>query len=716
MTITIGLAGNPNCGKTTLFNRLTGSSQRVGNWPGVTIDRKSGKLRHAVDTEIVDLPGIYSMSPYSPEERISREFLVKDRPDAVINIVDATNLERNLFLTLQILDTGIPVVIALNMMDALEKRGDTIDAGNLSARLGCPVVPISALKGDGVDQLIERAVQVAKDGNSFQPVRFEDDVEKAISAAADALRGKVKDDELRWFAVKMVEKDPEILEEYSAEAASISGAIDELEQSRDDESDSIIADGRYTFISEAVGESMTRAPVDERGTRSDRIDRIVTSRIWGLPIFLAIMVSLFLLIIGYGDFTGIGTYFTDLVNGWVEEVAQPAVEDWCIENDVSEPLTGLLVTGIIGGVGAVLGFLPQMLWLFLGMCILEDIGYMARAAFVMDRVFRHFGLSGKSFIPVLTGVGCGIPGIMATRTIESERDRRITAMTVTFMPCGAKLPFIALIAGAFFGQNGFVAVFTYILGVAMVLLSGIILKKFKNLAGQPSPFIMELPPYHIPNWFSVAKTTLDRCWAFVKKAGTLILLTCVLIWFLASFTIGLEYIGDSETSGSILQNVGEVIRWVFQPLGWGDDYRFTVSSITGLMAKENIVGTLGVLFGTEVSEEGEEIWEILGNSLSTAAGFSFLLFNLLCAPCFAAIGAMHRELGGWKDTAMAVAYQCLMAYGVASIGYVIGGLIWGNTIELSGIVVCVISAIILAYLLLAKDPFKQLHKKEAESS
>ena len=712
MAITIGLAGNPNCGKTTLFNRLTGSNQRVGNWPGVTIDRKSGKLKGVDDAEIVDLPGIYSMSPYSPEERVSREFLIKDRPDAVINIVDATNLERNLFLTMQVLDTGIPTVVALNMMDALEKNGDSIDVGKLSDRLGCPVVPITALNGTGVDNLVRKAVEVAKAGKPQEPVPLGDEIEKAVSAASEALKGKVADEDLRWYSVKLVENDPEIAETYAAEKESISDVLKSLEDEHDDECDAIIADARYNDISDIVSSAMTRAPRDERGTVSDRIDRIVTHRIWGLPIFILTLSAVFLLIIGidndYLSIPGIGTHFTNLLNDWIDHY-NGVVQDWCDSNDVSPALSGLLCDGIIAGVGAVLGFLPQMLFLFFALCILEDIGYMARAAFVMDRIFRYFGLSGKSFIPALTGIGCSIPGIMATRTIESERDRRLTAMTVSFMPCGAKVPIIVTIAAGLFGNNGLIAVFAYILGIIMILVSGIILKKFRKFAGKPAPFIMELPPYHVPAWFNVGRTTLDRGWAFVKKAGTIILLATVIVWFLSSYDTSFEYLGAGTTVGSMLAGFGEAVCFIFVPLGWGDNWEFTVSTVTGLIAKENVPDTFAVLFGDDYED-------VLSTMLTPAAGLGFLAFNLICAPCFAAIGAMHRELGSWRDTGLAVLYQCLMAYGVASIVYLVGSLIDGSPLETSGIIVGIIALVIIGFFLVVKDPLMQLKKLKHEDA
>lgn len=729
MSLTIALAGNPNSGKTTMFNKLTGANQRVGNWPGVTIDRKTGKIR-GTDYELVDLPGIYSLSPYSPEEIVSRNFLVDDRPDAVINIVDATNLERNLFLTLQIIDTGIPTVVALNMMDQVRKLGDQIDVGKLSKELGVPVVPVSALNSEGIKELVAEVSKVAESKTSPEPLYFDGDVEATISQASEAMRGKVPDEALRFYAVKLVENDHAVTEKFPEAADAVAGAKRELEAKKDDECDSIVADGRYTRITDIVEDVVKRAPRDERGTFSDRVDRIVTHRIWGIPIFIGVIAVVFFGIIGfsYGDFevVGIGTYCTDWVNDvFIGEWIDPAVRSWCESDGVFSAWDALLCSGIIGGVGAVIGFLPQMLLLFLALCILEDIGYMARIAFVMDRVFRHFGLSGKTLIPLLVGTGCGVPGVMASRTIESERDRRITAMTTTFIPCGAKLPVIAMITGAIFPGNGLIAVFCYVMGIIMVLVSGIILKKLRSLSGTPSPFIMELPPYHIPSASNIIKGTLDRGWAFCKKAGTIILVTCILLWFLASFDTGLNYIGDNTGDAqSILAAFGEAVCFIFAPLGWGDNWELTVGTITGLIAKENVVGTFGTLFGIEAGDNGEGLEMVLAGMLTKSSGLAFLAFNLICAPCFAAIGAMHRELGRWKDTAMAVAYQCLLAYAVALIIYgftsYIGG--WnsltvdGSLVEqaapIGSTVAAVVVLAIIVYLLWAKDPFRQLSGKD----
>lgn len=729
MSLTIALAGNPNSGKTTMFNKLTGANQRVGNWPGVTIDRKVGKIR-GTDYELVDLPGIYSLSPYSPEEIVSRNFLIEDRPDAVINIVDATNLERNLFLTLQIIDTGIPTVVALNMMDQIRKLGDTIDIDKLSKDLGCRVVPVSALNAEGIKELVKAVGEVAEAKQRPEPMYFDGDVEAVISQAREAMKGKVPDDLLRFYSVKLVERDNAVIEKFPEADGRIAGAVRELEDEKDDEADSIIADGRYTRITEIAKASVKKAPRDERGTFSDRVDRIVTHRIWGIPIFIGVIAVVFFGIIGFswGDFeiVGIGTYCTDWVNDvFIGEWIDPAVRDWCASDGNFSALDALLCSGIIGGVGAVIGFLPQMLLMFLALCILEDIGYMARIAFVMDRVFRHFGLSGKTLIPLLVGTGCGVPGVMASRTIESERDRRITAMTTTFIPCGAKLPVIAMITSAVFPGNGLIAVFCYVMGIIMVLISGIILKKLKSLSGTPAPFIMELSPYHIPSATNIIKGTLDRGWAFCKKAGTIILLSCIILWFLASYDTGLNYIGDNTGDAqSILAAFGEAVCIIFAPLGWGDNWELTVGTITGLIAKENVVGTFGTLFGIEAGDNGEGLEVVLAGMLTKSSGLAFLAFNLICAPCFAAIGAMHRELGKWKDTGMAVLYQCLLAYAVGLVIYGFTSYIGGwNTLTIDGAVVeqaapigstiaAVIVLAIIVYLLWAKDPFRQLSGKD----
>ncbi len=704
MGIRVALAGNPNSGKTTLFNKLTGAKQHVGNWPGVTIEKKTGTI-HKTDAELVDMPGIYSLSPYTPEENVTRNYLVGESPDVILNIVDASNIERNLYLTLQLLDLNIPMVVALNMMDAVERNGDRIDVDALSDILGCKVIPISALKGSGLNELTKAVVDTGSSKIASKPIKMNDRIESLIDVAENEISDKVPEKSARWFAIKLIENDEIVSTELKDSRNKLSDEIGKLEAENADDTASIITDARYKIIENIVAKCVKKGIKENAETFSDRVDKVLTHRILGLPIFIAIVGVLFMGIIGYGDYPGIGTYFTDLLNGWIEETLQPAVADWCASMNVSEELTSLLVSGVVGGVGAVIGFLPQMLILFLALCILEDIGYMARAAFMMDRVFRYFGLSGKSFIPLLVGMGCGVPGIMASRTIENERDRRITAMTVTFVPCGAKLPVIAMIAGALFHNNGLIALFVYVMGIVCVLISGIILKKFKGLSGKPAPFVMELPPYHVPSWINVLKGTFDRGMAFVKKAGTLILLASVLIWFLASYNTSFQYVGDSGTTGSILESFGRAVCIIFQPLGWEDNWQFTVGSITGLMAKENLVSTLATLFS--VDDEGEALYEILASITTPAAGLSFLMFNMLCAPCFAAIGAMHRELGTWKATGLAVLYQCVFAYAVASIIYIIASLCYGETAVVSGWVVAIISVIAIVALLLKKEPYSK---------
>ncbi len=703
MGLRVALAGNPNSGKTTLFNKLTGAKQHVGNWPGVTIERKTGTIR-GTDAELVDTPGIYSLSPYTPEEIVTRNYIIGDSPDVIIDIVDASNIERNLYLTLQLLDLNTPVVVALNMMDAVEKNGVKIDAKALSDTLGCSVIPISALKSEGLEELIAAVVE-AGGKSAPAPMKMNDNIEKLVSLAEKQIAPKVPEKYSRWFAIKVVENDEIVLDGLNEERAAIESEVKTLETERDDDMAAIICDARYSAIENIVTKCVKKNTAEGTETLSERVDKIITNRILGLPIFIAIIGALFMAIIGFGDYPGIGTYFTDLLNGWIEETLQPGVADWCASMEVSGELTSLLVDGVVGGVGAVIGFLPQMLILFLALCILEDIGYMARAAFIMDRVFRFFGLSGKSFIPLLVGIGCGVPGIMSTRTIESERDRKITAMTVTFMPCGAKVPVIAMIAGALFHNNGLVALFAYVMGIVAVLISGIILKKFKKLSGKPVPFIMELPPYHVPSWINVLKGTLDRGWAFVKKAGTLILFSSIIIWVLSSYDLSFHYIDSSATSGSILESFGRAVCILFQPLGWADNWQFTVGSITGLMAKENLISTLAVLVSEGDEEEG--LFAMLQLMTTPAAGLSFMMFNLLCAPCFAAMGAMHRELGTWKATGAAVAYQCIFAYAVASIVYVIAAVCMNETTGVSSWIVALLAIAAIGALLLLKDPYKE---------
>lgn len=710
MTMRIALAGNPNCGKTTMFNRLTGSSQRVGNWPGVTIDRKEGRLKghHAT---VIDLPGIYSLSPYSPEEIVSRNFLIEERPDVIIDIVDATNLERNLYLTMQILDLGIPVVIALNMIDSIRKGGTSIDADLLSRSLGCKVIETSALRGEGLEELIKATVSADNLQGNRPVLHFSERIEHYVSDVSKAIEGKVPEQNVRWNAIKLLEKDQTVISELDKRVwtENIEPIIRSLEKEFDDDSECVIAEERYSQIERIVSASVKRDNTPGKTSASDKIDRVVTNRWLGLPIFAGVMFFVY-----YISISTVGSWGTDWVNDTLfGEYIVPGARTWLENANVDPALTGLVVDGIIGGVGAVLGFLPQMIVLFVLLVILEDCGYMARIAFVMDRIFRRFGLSGKSFIPVLIGTGCGVPGIMASRTIESERDRRITAMTTTFIPCSAKLPIIALIAGALFMGSAWIALSAYFLGILCILMSGIILKKWKSLSGEPSPFIMELPPYHVPGIITVVKSTLDRGWAFVKKAGTFILLACSLVWFLSTFSWNLTMV--ESINDSMLANIGNSICWIFEPLGWGN-WQFSVATLTGLLAKENVVGTFGVLFNfAEVSEDGNEIWTIIASMLTPIAGFSFLAFNLICAPCFAAIGAMRRELGDWRSTGFAVLYQCVFAYVIAMIIYQFGSLFIYGTFGI-GTVAAAILVVGLIYLLVSKDPFRSGISDKGETS
>lgn len=704
MRKTIALAGNPNCGKTTLFNQLTGSSQKVGNWPGVTIDRKEGEIKK-IDAIVVDLPGIYSLSPYSPEEIVSRDYLLYDNPDLVVNIVDATNMERNLYLTSQILDMGIPTVIALNMMDAVEKEGTEIDIEGMSRLLGCKVVGISALRGDGIDELIE-AIDSAEEKPN--PIALSNNSEKVIRQISEVLRGTVPDERLRWYAVKALERDSLAIEKIGDSWNQVSEFIEAYEKAEDDDSDSIVASERYEAIGKTVSSVLKSGRTPGEYTISDKIDKIVTNKWLGLPIFAGIMF-----IVYYISITTIGGWGTDWVNDvFFAEMVIPGTESYLESINVDPLLVAFVVDGLLAGVGAVLGFLPQMAVLFLLLVILEDSGYMARIAFIMDRVFRKFGLSGKSFIPLLIGTGCGVPGIMASRTIESERDRKITAMTTTFVPCSAKLPIIALIAGAWFDKSALIALASYFIGILAVLISGIILKKWPSLTGLPSEFIMELPPYRTPGPVAVIKSALSRVWSFVRKAGTFIMLACGIVWFLSAFDWSLALVDD--INDSMLANLGNAVTWIFIPLGWGSEWQFTVGTITGLLAKENVIGTFGVLFGyADVAETGVEIWSIIASMVTPIAGFSFLVFNLLCAPCFAAIGAMRRELGTWKATGAAVLYQTTLAYSVSLIIYQIGTLLIYGTFGI-WTAISVLVAMAMAYVLISKDPFGQYRKQSAE--
>ena len=686
MGITIALAGNPNCGKTTLFNALTGSNQYVGNWPGVTVEKKEGKLKNHKDVVIQDLPGIYSLSPYTLEEVVARNYLVNDKPDAILNIVDGTNIERNLYLTTQLIELGRPVVVAVNMIVLVRKNGDKIDLAKLGEALGCTVVEMSALKGEGGQAAAEKAVQAAQAKKAGElPHVFTGSVEHAIAHIEESIAGRVDPGYLRWYAIKIFERDEKVLETLKLEpelAAHLESHISDCEKEMDDDAESIITNQRYAYINGVVSKSVKKQAAKGSLTVSDRIDQIVTNRVLALPIFAGVMFLIYAIAMG-GWKISIGTAGTDWANdvlfgewvpGWVDSILgalNVAEGGW---------LYSLIQDGIVAGVGAVLGFVPQMLVLFLLLSILEDVGYMARIAFIMDRIFRRFGLSGKSFIPMLVATGCGVPGIMASRTIEQDRDRKMTIMTTTFIPCGAKLPIIGLIAGAFFGGSALVAVSCYFLGIASIIISGIMLKKFKAFAGDPAPFVMELPAYHAPSASNVLRATWERGWSFIKRAGSVILLASILIWFLQAFGVENGAFGMVEDQdNSLLAAVGGAICWIFAPLGFGN-WKAAVATIGGLVAKENVINIFGVLyhFGGELSENGDEIWSLVAADYTSVSAYAFMAFNLLCAPCFAAMGAIKREMNNAKWTWGAIGYMCLWAYVVALIIYQIGGLITGE--------------------------------------
>ncbi len=688
--IRIALAGNPNCGKTTLFNALTGANQFVGNWPGVTVEKKEGKLKANKEVTVVDLPGIYSLSPYTLEEVVARNYLITERPDAILNIIDGTNLERNLYLTTQLLEMGIPVVVAVNMMDIVQKRGDKLNASRLSRELGCPVIEISALKGTGVREAAEQAVKAATKKGSVPKHSFTGSVEHAIAHIEEAVLHDYPEEQQRWYAVKLFERDEKVKEQLAISRdvlAHIEQDILSCENEYDDDAESIITNERYTYITGIIDQCLVKAKTKDNLTLSDKIDRIVTNRWLALPIFALIMFVVY-----YISVTTVGTWVTDWTNdglfgeswslfGLVDVPGIPTLVSGFLESvNCAGWLSGLIVDGIIGGVGAVLGFVPQMLVLFIFLGFLEGCGYMARVAFIMDRIFRKFGLSGKSFIPMLIGTGCGVPGVMASRTIESERDRRMTVMTTTFIPCGAKLPIIALIAGAIFHNSAWVAPASYFIGVAAIVISGILLKKTKMFKGDPAPFVMELPAYHLPTVGSVLRSMWERAWSFIKKAGTVILLSTIVIWFATYFGFvngQFMMLDDSQIDNSILSYIGRGIAWIFIPLGWGT-WRNAVAAITGLVAKENVVGTFGILYGfSEVAEDGAEIWSNLAAAFTPAAAMSFLVFNLLCAPCFAAMGAIKREMNNRKWFWFAIGYQTIFAYIVSFVVYWVGTLILG---------------------------------------
>ncbi len=799
MSITIALAGNPNSGKTTLFNALTGSNQFVGNWPGVTVEKKEGKLKKHDDVTITDLPGIYSLSPYTLEEVVARNYLINERPDAILNIIDGTNLERNLYLTTQLTELGIPVVVAVNMMDIVKKNGDQINISELSRHLGCKVVDISALKGDGTMEAAEEAIKAAKNGKTVPQHTFSGPVEHAIAHIEEAVVHDMPEEQQRWYAIKIFERDDKVLEQMKIPAdkmAHIENDIAAAEKELDDDSESIITNERYVYIAEVIKSSYKKMNAGALST-SDKIDKVVTNRWLGLPIFAAVMFLVYWIAMvavgapatdwandglfgdgfhlfgmdgGYGEISESYAEASAIVDGYdayVEEnVSAPtgeftyevedeetleiseetasiddyneAVKTLAEIGDEPDPaeygtwipgipalvesaldsagaadwLKGLILDGIVAGVGAVLGFVPQMLVLFLMLAFLEACGYMARIAFVLDRVFRKFGLSGKSFIPMLIGVGCGVPGVMASRTIENERDRRMTIMTTTFIPCGAKVPFIAMIAGAIFGGSAWVSTSAYFIGMAAIVISGIILKKTKMFAGDPAPFVMELPAYHMPTLGNVLRSMWERGWSFIKKAGTIILLSTIVVWFTSFFGFtseGFRMLAEDELEMSILAKIGNCIAWIFAPLGWGN-WQAAVASITGLVAKENIVGTMGILYG------GGELtaWQALAQAFTGITGFSFLVFNLLCAPCFAAIGAIKREMNNPKWTWFAIGYQCGFAYVIAFMITQFGWALTGNT-NILGLIFAIAALAGIIYMLFIKK-YREADKLEIASA
>ncbi|MBR4362201.1 MAG: ferrous iron transporter B [Ruminococcus sp.] len=787
MELRIALAGNPNAGKTTLFNALTGANQFVGNWPGVTVEKKEGKLKKNSDVIITDLPGIYSLSPYTLEEVVARNYLIETRPDAILNIIDGTNLERNLYLTTQLVELGIPVVIAINMMDVVKKNGDKINIAELSKQLGCKIVEISALKGTGVDEAADAAIKAAKNEKTVPQHTFSGPVEHAIAHIEEAVLHSMPEEQQRWYAIKVFERDEKVLEKLNipeSTRAHIEEDIAAAEKELDDDAESIITNERYVYIGDAIKACYKKKNAGSL-TASDKIDKIVTNRWLGLPIFALVMTLVYLIAMKgpgawatdwtndnlFGDgfhLLGIGSsaysevadeyagaqQIIDGYDAYVEENGSAPTGDYTyavedeetletveetaslddynealstVERIGEEPdpadygvfipsipalvekgldavnaadwLNGLVIDGIVAGVGAVLGFVPQMLVLFFLLAALEACGYMARIAFVLDRVFRKFGLSGKSFIPMLVGVGCGVPGIMASRTIENERDRRMTIMTTTFIPCGAKVPFIAMIAGAIFGGSPLVSISAYFIGMASIIISGIMLKKTAMFAGDPAPFVMELPAYHMPTLSNVLRSMWERGWSFIKKAGSIILISTIVIWFLSRFgTVDGSFgmLEEDQLDSSLLAGFGSLIAWIFAPLGWGN-WQATVASITGLVAKENIVGTMGVLYG---GGDGT-VWQTLADKFTGITGFSFLVFNLLCAPCFAAIGAIKREMNNAKWTVFAIAYQCGFAYAIALMITQIGGIFTGEA-NIIGIIAAVAVLAFMCYMLFIK--------------
>lgn len=700
---TIALAGNPNCGKTTMFNALTGNNQYVGNWPGVTVEKKEGKLKSNKEIAIMDLPGIYSLSPYSLDEMVARDYLMNEKPDLIVNIIDGTNLERNLYLTTQLIETGIPVVVAINMMDLVKAKGDVIKTDKLAKDLGCKVVEISALKKTGLDELIN---VVTKELNTMELSNvniYDGNLNNSLAQIKDILADKVSKDQLSWYTVKYFEGDEKVLETSSLSAnelAQIKEIRETAENQADDDAESIVTNARYDFIAKTIKDSYKKA--NSGLTVSDKIDRIVTNRWLALPIFAVVMF-----IVYYVSVSTVGTLLTDWTNDVLfGEIIPPAIEGVLASVGCADWLQGLILDGIVAGVGAVLGFVPQMLVLFLFLAFLEECGYMARIAFIMDRIFRKFGLSGKSFIPMLIGTGCGVPAVMASRTIENERDRRMTVITTTFIPCGAKLPIIGLIAGALFDNAGWVATSAYFIGVAAIIVSGIILKKTKLFAGDTSPFVMELPAYHLPTVSGVLRSTWERGWSFIKKAGTVILVSTIFVWFTTYFGFvdgTFRMLEDSEIDYSILASIGRCFAWLFTPLGFGN-WKATVAAITGLVAKENVVGTFGILYhyAGELSDNGDEIFNLIAGDFTMVSAYAFMVFNLLCAPCFAAMGAIKREMNNGRWTAIAIGYECVFAYVIALCVYQIGNLVVYGQFGI-GTIVAFVLVVGLVYLMVRPE-------------
>lgn len=708
MNIKIALAGNPNCGKTTLFNALTGMNQYVGNWPGVTVEKKEGSLKGYSDVTIQDLPGIYSLSPYSPEEVVTRTYLVNEHPDAILNIVDGTNIERNLYLTTQLIELGYPVVVAVNMIDLVRKNGDTIDLEKLSKALGCVCMEISALKGEGGMEVAEKAVELAKNHvHGPRPHVFNGSVEHALAHIEEEIDEIVDATYLRWYAIKLFERDEVVQKELNLGQdvlEHLEKHIVDCEAEMDDDAESIIADQRYTYIGNIIAKAVKKNAAKHAMSLSDKIDSVVTNRILALPIFAGIMFLMYAIAMGSFPFS-IGTIGTDWANDVLFGEWVPSLFDKVLSAlGVSGWVYGLVMDGIVAGVGAVLGFVPQILVLSLLLSILEDVGYMSRVAFIMDRVLRKFGLSGKSIIPMLVATGCGVPGILSSRTIEQENDRKITVMTTGFIPCGAKMPIIGLFAGAIFGNSPLVAVSAFFIGVLAVVLSGVILKKFKAFAGKPAPFVMELPTYHLPSARNILRTTLDRGWDFVKRATTIVLLSSIVLWFLKSYGyVDGAFVAVEDSNVSFLANVGQLFAWIFYPLGWAGDmaWKATVATFTGLIAKEEVVMTFGTLynFGGELSEAGDEIWKMIAADFGPVRAYSFMIFNLLCAPCFAAIGAIKREMGNAKWTWGTILYMCGFAYAISLIVFQLVGLVTGEASFGVLTIVAVLALVVLMYLI-----------------